>query len=136
MGRFAKAALVCALLGGLLALPIRAGADRAEVDKRGPKSCPDGAYCVWTGKHYEGTRVKLTTVGEVINLPASVNNKVSSAKNRYELTAYLYKRKNGLGKSFCLDPGGNIPDFSAFTVPFNNVASSALLPDEPPPNCV
>lgn len=96
--------------------------------KAGPKSCPDDAFCVWTGKNYRGERFVATETG-LTKLPPSISDRVSSAKDRYAVdTAYLHDTKAGGGELFCMDDGDKIPDFSAFSDPYNNVASSIELP--------
>jgi hypothetical protein len=95
------------------------------------KKCPDGALCVWTGKNYKGTKYKVTEPGNIVNLPKKVNNKVSSAKNRWVNRAFLYKGKMGTGSAFCIADGNNVPDFADFFEPLNNVFSSAFLDESP-----
>jgi hypothetical protein len=95
------------------------------------KKCRDGALCVWTGKNYKGTKYKVTEPGNIVKLPAKVNNKVSSAKNRWVNNAFLYETKNASGQSFCLGSGQNIPNFADFADEFNNDASSAFLQESP-----
>jgi hypothetical protein len=99
----------------------------APSDKGAGKKCAAGALCVWTGKNYKGTKYKVTEPGNIVKLPAKVNNKVSSAKNRWENVGILYETKNAGGQSFCVEPGEEAPDFSAFIEEFNNEASSAFL---------
>jgi hypothetical protein len=91
------------------------------------KHCSNGALCVWTGKHYKGTKYRVTEPGNIVNFPSKVNNKGSSAKNRWVNKATLYEGKGATGQAFCMPSGDNVPDFSAFVDPSNNKYSSAFL---------
>jgi hypothetical protein len=88
------------------------------------KKCPDGWFCMWTGKHYTGTKFKYREPGVLVVLPKSMNNKVSSAKNRWIDYAYLYGTKDGGGFSYGYASGVKDP---VLHPPFDNRASSAYL---------
>jgi hypothetical protein len=88
------------------------------------KRCPGGWFCMWTSKHYTGTKFKYSEPGILVVLPKSVNNNVSSVKNRWSEDAYLYGDKDGGG--FSLGFGSGVKQY-ALHPPFNNGASSAYL---------
>ena len=82
---------------------------------------------MWTGKDYKGTKYKVTEPGNIVNLPAKVNNKVTSAKNRWVNRAFLYEGKGGNGQPFCINDGDKVPDFSDYVDSSNNKVSSVFL---------
>jgi len=89
--------------------------------------CPQGALCVWTGKDFKGQRLVITHIG-VSNVIADVmNNEVSSVKNHYKFTAWLYEKRNAEGGNICLQSGGQTNLGGSFG--FNNEASPSRLPD-------
>ncbi|MDQ3642212.1 MAG: peptidase inhibitor family I36 protein [Actinomycetota bacterium] len=89
--------------------------------------CPDGSFCVYAGKNYTGKRLKLNSPPGVLStkLFKEMNNKVSSAKNRWKHTSYLYEDKNGGGQASCFSSGEKKPDLSILFDEFNNDASSS-----------
>ncbi len=125
---------------GVVAVAILAAPGPGAADeKRAALSskCPKGAMCVWAGKNYQGRKLTLRKTGEITNrIYNRMNDKVSSAKNRYKHLSYLYENIDGGGQVFCVESGGNIPDFAAFQDEFNNDASSSFLPDKQQPNCL
>jgi hypothetical protein len=93
------------------------------------KVCPRKALCVWDKPKYKGQRVVVKTVGQLsTKIAQKMDDKTSSAKSRWKHTAYLYEDSDGGGQAFCVEP--KVPDFADFSDPFDNEASSALLPDE------
>lgn len=54
---------------------------------------------------------------------------MSSAKNKYKFTAFLFEDVDGGGQFFCIFSGGKVRNFANFADPFDDVASSSQLPD-------
>ena len=133
MSRAIRGLTVAALIAAALWLP---SASTGDDSKRAVKRCPLDALCVWAGKDYKGARLVLTRTGEYSNrIYNKLNDRVSSAKNRYEHLSYLYEHTDGGGQTFCIDNGQKIPDFSAFPDEFDNDASSSFMPETAQPPC-
>ncbi len=127
MKRTALVALIC-----LVALTPAAG----EAAKgKAKKSCPKGAFCVWTKPNYEGKRKVFKEAG-TYNL-GKFNNRVSSVKSKWAQgdLAYLYERRGGEGDFRCFSQGSDGSDLGHPNWSFDNEGSSVLLPDGDGPIC-
>ena len=116
-----KAALI-AIAAVVAVAPAGGEAAKAESSKR----CPAGALCVWTKANYEGKKAVVKAAG-VENLSNGLNNRVSSVKNRVDVTTYLYSKRNGEGEIRCFGSGDKIANLGD-SYNFDNEASSSKIP--------
>jgi len=63
----------------------------------------------------------------VENLSKGVNNRVSSVKNRVDVTTYLHSKRNGEGEIRCFASGDKIANLGD-SYDFDNEASSSKIP--------
>lgn len=86
-----------------------AGMPPTEPDPaQGTPDCPDGRVCVWTRAQYDGTRtVKRTPGYKCHHVPENV---VRSARNRTDLTIWLYRDGRCGTLAHTLTPGARNSD--------------------------
>jgi hypothetical protein len=102
------------------------GADPGSA-KRAESGCPAATLCVWSKRHFEGQRVKLTKVGEVTDkLYRVMNDDASSFKNKTDEIGYLYSDVGGAGPSISFCPGDKVRSLKK-EYDFDNRASSSSL---------
>ena len=120
IGLIAIAGLALAAVSGVGAT----GGATADPAKR-VTGCPADTLCVWSGKNYQGQRVKLTSQSGISNKLAKVmNNQASSYKNKFtDDDAVLYDKKDGGGDFWGICPLESDPSL----VDFNNRASSSSI---------
>jgi hypothetical protein len=123
-----KAALIT--IAAALALAPASG--EAAQGKGSTKLCPDGAFCVWTKANYQGKKLVLTKKGVSNKIAKEMNNKVSSVKNRLDVTTYLYSKRDGKGEIRCFGDGQKLADLAG-SCDFDNEASSSRIPKGPNP---
>lgn len=109
-------------------VPATGEAAKAKSTKR----CPQDAFCVWSKPDYQGKKVVLTKNGVSNKIANQMNNRVSSTKNKFDLTVFIYDKRGAKGEIRCFSSNSKEADLGG-SYNFDNRAASSLIPKDPEP---
>ena len=88
----------------LLAASASAGKERAAAERG---LCPD-TFCVFTETDYGGQEVDVTKIGLSNKVDNKIHGLASSLINDRESAALFYAKRDGRGRTFCLNSGDGL----------------------------